>query len=224
MQLQEKKALIAYLSQFATPARRDRIESVLNRRTRYLTLVLEDIYQTHNASAVLRNCDCFGIQDIHIVENLKEFTLNKDVSVGSERWLSVYRYRDENTNNTQHCLEKLKSEGYKIIATSPHAEKPLDELSIDEKLALLFGSEVNGLSDYALQNADEVVTIPIQGFSESFNISVSAALCLYHLTTRLRKTKKNWPLTEAEKIELRLNWLRKSVRHSENLEQKFFQN
>ena len=223
MQLEEKQQLIAYLTQFVTQSRWEKIRAVLQQRTRYVTVILEDIYQPHNASAVLRSSDSFGVQDVHIVENKNIFTITQGVSVGSDRWLTLYRYNQRGINNTKDCLDKLKNQGYTIAATTPHEQQiTIEKLPINTKLALMFGSEISGLSEYAQQNADISVKIPMMGFSESFNISVSAALCLYDVMTRLRKQHHNWELTEVEKLELELNWLRKSIKGGELIEKKFF--
>ena len=192
MKLQEKQELITYLSNFASVARRQKILSVLQQRTRYVTVILEDIYQPHNASAVLRSCDSFGVQDVHIVENKNIFTVTHGVTIGSDRWLTLHRYNQPGINNTDECLQKLKSQGYTIAATTLYKEQiTIEELSVNKKVALMFGSEISGLSEYAQNNADVSVKIPMMGFSESFNISVSAALCLYDVINRLKKEHHN---------------------------------
>lgn len=220
----EKSALITYLRQFATEERWQRINEVLTNRTRYLTVVLEDIYQPHNASAVLRSCDCFGIQDVHIIENKNEFDPNKGVTIGADKWVSLQSYNQPQQNNTERCFGKLREQGYKIIATTPHEnDVTIDEVSLDQKTALVFGAELTGLSDYALKQADGYARIPMVGFSESFNISVSAALCLYELSTRLRKSRDDWQLTEPEKQELQFDWIKKSVRAPEKHIRRFLE-
>jgi tRNA (guanosine-2'-O-)-methyltransferase len=224
MNIEEKQALIEYLNQFITAERRQRIETVLQQRTRHITIILEDLYQAHNASACLRSCDGFGLQDVHIVENRNLFNLNRDVSLGSDRWLTLYHYRQPKINNTQDCIHQLKQAGYQIVATTPHEqEKTLDCLPIDQKIALVFGTELNGISETAQSQADQFVRIPMVGFCESFNISVSVALCLYDLTIRLRKSAVHWQLTEAEKQELRHLWIRQSIRAGQQIEQRFMQ-
>ncbi|MEL7834293.1 RNA methyltransferase [Fodinibius sp. Rm-B-1B1-1] len=213
-----KKELITYLREFATTSRWETINKVLEKRTRYLTVVLEDIYQPHNASAVLRSCDCFGIQDVHIIENKNEFDPNKGVTIGADKWISLQSHNQPKQNNTAACFEQLKGQGYQIIATTPHEnDVNIDEVSLDQKTALLFGAELTGLSDYALEHADGYAKIPMQGFSESFNISVSAALCLYELSQRMRAQRDDWQLDENEIIDLQLDWLKKTVRAPEKL-------
>ncbi len=222
MKQAEKKELITYLSQFVTEERKQKIEQILQQRTRWVTVVLEDIYQPHNASACLRSCDGFGVQDIHIIENRNSFDLNRDVSLGSDRWLTLYRYTQTGINNTQLCLDKLKEKGYKIVATTPHEKEiNIEQVPVDQKLALLFGTELNGLSDDAFSEADYFVKIPMFGFCESFNISVSVALCLYEITTRLRGSETDWSLSESEKLEIQLSWLRQSIRGGQLIEQRF---
>lgn len=216
--------LINYLSGFVSQNRKDTFDEAINFRTRHLTIVLEDIYQPHNASAVLRSCDCFGIQDVHIVENKNKYTINPDVALGSSKWLSLHKYNKED-NNTSACIKTLKENGYRIIVTSPHKNDcNIQELNIENKTALVFGTELNGASDRIKEHADGFVKIPMYGFTESFNISVSAAICLYELTTRLRNSSIKWQLNENEKKEIILNWLRSSINKSELIEKDFFKN
>lgn len=223
----DKLQLIQYLGQFATDERRELFHRIANERTRYLTVVLEDIYQSQNASAVLRTCDCFGIQDIHIVENQNKFQINPDVTLGSDKWLNLHLYQ-EKTNNTAEALSKLKKAGYRIVATTPHTQGvTLENFDIKKgKAALVFGGELRGLSNEALEMADEFLKIPMFGFTESLNISVSAAIILQQLTSRLRHDEIfNWKLPETEKQELILNWLKTSIKDSERiLKHKFGQN
>jgi len=209
---------IEYLKSFITEKRWDRFHSILQQRTRYITIVLEDVFQGHNSAAVLRSCDCFGIQDIHFIENRNEFKPNEEVSMGSSQWLNIYRYREKNSNNTEICYQTLKQKGYRIVATSPHIKSiSIQELSIDKPLALVFGAEKEGLSEYALSNADEWIYIPMYGFTESFNISVSAALCMYELNRRLRTSNIPYQLSEQEKQEILLQWLKNSIKDADKI-------
>src|SRR6056297_399885 len=224
MDLQTTKELVGYLRDFITEERWVTLNKVLQERTRHFTVVLEDIYQSHNASAVLRSCDCFGIQDVHIIENDHNFNLSKGVTIGADRWLTLQKYRSEGSDNTLDCFSDLREKGYRIIATTPHEEDvTIDKLPIDSKTALVFGAELPGLSETAIQDADGFAKIPIYGFSESYNVSVSAALCLYELSKRLRESDISWGLTAKEKTVLQLNWLEKSVRASEQLKQKYLE-
>ncbi|MEM1427250.1 MAG: RNA methyltransferase, partial [Cyanobacteria bacterium P01_H01_bin.130] len=116
----QKADLIAHFQEFLTENRRDRFRTVLSKRTRQITVVLEDIYQPHNASAVLRSCDGFGVQDIHTIETRNDFSPNRNVSIGADRWLTLHRHNQANANNTTACLSKLKSQGYTLVATTPH--------------------------------------------------------------------------------------------------------
>lgn len=216
------KELIDYLTQFISETRREKFEEVLNYRTRHITIALEDLYQPHNASAVLRSCDIFGIQDIHIIENKHAYTVNKDIAMGSPKWLNLHKYRNTD-NNTLDCINKLKAKGYRIVATSPHKNGyELKDLPVDKPLALIFGTELTGISDTVREHADEFVAIPMFGFTESFNISVTAAICLHSLVNKLHETNVDWHLNEEEKDELRLHWLRKSISKVEMIEKDYF--
>lgn len=215
-------ALLGFLTQFITDERKQRFEQVLDFRTRHLTVVLEDIFQPHNASAVLRSCDLRGIQDIHIVENNYEYDVNPDVVLGSTKWLNLYHYKGEEFN-TPAAFAHLHEKGYKIVATCPHRDDFTPEtLPLDQPVALVFGTEKLGLSDYAVAHADMHIRIPMFGFTESYNISVSAALLLYALTNRLHgSTGIDWRLTEEERDELRLEWTRRTLNRIRQYERKF---
>ncbi|RNC85407.1 MAG: TrmH family RNA methyltransferase [Balneola sp.] len=214
--------LIDYLKEFTTEARWNTIQDVLSKRTTHLTVVLEDLHKSHNANAVLRSCDGFGIQDIHIIENRTAFDTESTVSIGAHQWLTLHKYNDESQDNVETCFKNLKGEGYTIIATTPHErDVNLHQLSVSDKTALVFGSEREGISDRVRDLADGFVKIPMYGFSESFNISVSAAICLYDLTNKLRSGNINWQLSEDYKTELALLWLKNTIKASDKLVQKF---
>jgi tRNA (guanosine-2'-O-)-methyltransferase len=214
-----KKALIAYLEKQITQNKREKMDQVIRNRTRHVTIVLEDIFQQHNASAVVRSAECFGIQDLHIVQDRFSFSVNTGVAMGSSKWISMYRY-----GNTPDAFKALKEQGYRIVATTPHTNAcTLQDLPIDQKFALVFGTENVGLSSYAMEHADEYVKIPMYGFTESFNVSVSAALSLYHTTTALRKSDIAWQLSADQELEVRLFWLRKAIRGVQQFERMFFE-
>ncbi len=222
MNFKQKQDLIRFLE---TVMKEDRIKLIgknVNERTRYVTVVLENIFQPQNASAVMRSCDCFGVQDLHVIENSNEYELNPDVVMGSSKWVDLKRYnsKDENTLDT---INSLKKEGYRIVATTPHTNDVLlpDFDLTKGKSAFFFGTELTGLSDVVMDNADEFVKIPMYGFTESFNISVSASLVLNHLASALRCSDVDWELTEDEKLNLKLEWYMKSVKSGEKMLDRF---
>ena len=215
------KAFLNHLISFVSENKQNKFEQVLNNRTRHLTVVLEDIYQPHNASAVLRSCDCFGVQDVHIIENRNKYNVNPHIAVGSAKWLNL-NYHNQQKENTVACINELKAKGYTIVATTPHKDDVLlPELPIDKPIALMFGTELEGLTDVALEHADVFMRIPMYGFTESFNISVSAALCLQSITERLRKSQIKWQLSEDEKDAIKLEWAKKVVRNWKGYEKEF---
>lgn len=215
--------LIEFLSGFVTDERLSLFNKILSFRTNYITVVLEDIYQTQNASAVLRTADCFGIQNVHVIENNNVFRVNPDVVRGASNWVTVHRYNREGQNTTE-ALRKLKQDGYRIIATSPH-EHDIDLPDFDlskGKAAFVFGTERPGLTDLVKNEADEFLKIPMVGFTESLNVSVSVAVILHHLTHKLRsRSEINWHLSDHEKQMLLLEWLRTSIKRVDLLEEKF---
>lgn len=212
-----------FLSDYVQEDRKKLFDDILNERTKYVTVVLEDIYQPQNASAVIRSCDCFGIQDAHIIENRNAYQINPLVVHGASNWITFNKY-NEKENNTLDCINKLKENGYRIVATSPHGNNTdLPDFDITKgKVALVFGSEGPGISDIVKENADEFLKIPMYGFTESFNISVSAAVCLNEVATKLRKSDINYHLSQEEKDELLTLWLKQSVMDGEKMEREFY--
>lgn len=218
----QKELLLEKLTSFISDNKNQLFDQIIQNRTRYLTLVLEDIYQPQNASAVLRTADCFGIQDVHIIENKNEYTINPEVALGASKWLSIHRY-NEMENNTISVIQKLKADGYKIVATMPHnGDILLQDMDMNQKTALFFGTELNGLSAVVQEHADIFVKIPMFGFTESYNISVSAALCLQELSKKMRLGNVDWRLSESECLDVKLDWARAVVRESERVEKTMF--
>ncbi len=201
-----------HLGRFVTDRRKQRIEEVLALRTRYITIVTENLYQPHNASAIIRTCDCFGVQDLHVIEHDNRFEINDAVAVGSGKWVSVHHHVDPEGNATRRCLLDLKARGYKIAAlTLQEAAEPLKKVPLDAKLALCLGTEEEGLSETAHELSDIFVQLPMHGFNQSFNVSVTGALCLYEVINRLHTLDLDWHLTEEEKDDLRYDWYCKTV-------------
>lgn len=215
--------LINYLAQHLTEKRYALLKQIIQNRTRYLTVVLEDIYQSQNASAVLRSCDCFGIQDVHVIENRNKFDVNPKVSRGSSKWLSIHSY-NETENNTLDAILKLKAQGYRIVATSPYNnDVQLENFDLnDGKSALVFGTEMHGISEEVKKHTDVFLKIPMYGFTESFNISVSAAIILHHLTFKLHQSDIHWKLSAIEQNELFAAWLATSIKSSDLIIEDFY--
>lgn len=217
-----RKEFIAFLSECLYERRILQIQNVLEKRTRYIAVVLEDIFQSQNASAVLRTSDCLGIQDIHIIENNNAFHVNPKVVMGASKWLSLKKYNGSE-NNTLKAIEHLKSNGYRIVATTPHSnDVSLENFDLSKgKFALFFGTEYTGLSKSVLDNADEFIRIPMYGFTESYNISVSAAIILYTLISKLRESEIKYELSSDERELLLLSWLEATSKNWHMMEKRF---
>ena len=214
--------LLEYLESIVTENRKATFEKILNNRTRHFTVVLEDIYQRHNTSAVIRSCDIFGIQDIHIIENKYNSYVSNQVAKGAQKWIDFNEYNTEEFN-TQTCIDALRAKGYQIIATTPHNDSCLlQNFDISKKSAFVFGVEKEGVSDYMLKKADGYLKIPMVGFTESLNVSVAAAIILNDLTTRLRDSNINWKLSEGEKNEKRLDWCKKTINNVDQIIDRFY--
>lgn len=210
------------MKEFVTPEKWNLFNKIVCDRTRYITVVLEDMFQSHNASAVLRSADCFGVHDVYTIENYNEFVFSKGVALGASKWLNLNRYNGLG-NNSLECVNSLKEKGYRIVATMPHLnDSPMYDLDLSKgKIALFFGSEQMGLSDTVLENADEFIYIPMYGFTESFNVSVSAAICMQYYSQKLRESTFEWQLSESEREEVLISWLKQKIKSFESLEKKY---
>ena len=211
------EGLLAYLEGYITEKRKATFEKVLNERTRHFTVVLEDIYQPHNASAVVRSCDIFGVQDVYAIENRFTNKVSRHVAKGSQKWLNINRFKEDG-DNTKACLEDLRAKGYQIIGTTPHTDScVLSDFDVTKKSAFVFGAEKEGISDYIKQEADGFLKIPMVGFTESLNISVAAAITLNDVTSRLRKTDVDWQLTDEKKRILYFKWIKNTIKNPDKL-------
>ena len=213
--------LLAYLEGLITDKRKATFDNVLSKRTRHFTVVLEDIYQPHNASAVVRSCDIFGVQDVYAIENRFTNKVSRHVAKGSQKWLNINRYKEDG-DNTKACLEDLRAKGYQIIGTTPHTDSVLADFDVTKKSAFVFGAEKDGISDYIKQEADGFLKIPMVGFTESLNISVAAAITLNDVTSRLRKTDVNWQLSDEEKKELYFEWIKNTIKNPDKLVEYYY--
>lgn len=208
-----KQRLFEQASELVSPERHELFDRLAQLRTRHIAVVLEDIYQSHNAAAVLRSCDCFGVQDVHVVERNNHFNPAGDVAVGSSKWVDYYRHP-----SIEDSYNYLHAKGYRIVATLPHEnDQMITDLDITQPTALVFGTELTGLTPEAIRGADAYVKIPMYGFTESFNISVCAALSLFCLTERMRAANLPWQLTDEQQLDLKLHWLEQTIRDGESV-------
>lgn len=207
-----RKQVINYLYDLVTENKKTKIPEILSQRTKHISIVLENVFQPHNISAVMRSCECFGVQDLHIIENTNDFKVDHEIALGASKWITAHRY-NQYEQNTKACLNNLKQQGYQIAAlTLTDNCIPLTELDITQKTALCIGTEETGLSAVAHEMADINVQIPMVGFTNSFNLSVTAALSMYELINKLKnKSKIQWQLSEKNYEELSIDWLVKSL-------------
>ncbi len=209
--------LLEYLESHLTANRKQRFKEVLAQRTKHFTVATEDVYQLHNTSAVIRTCDVFGIQEVNIVEEINSKRIDREIAMGAQKWVDLNRY-----HTVKSCLKDLKLKGYQIVATTPHAEDcDLMDFDVTKRSCFFFGRETQGLSQQVIDEADCFLKIPMVGFTESLNISVSAAIILQHVTARLRKSKLNWQLTEEERIEKRFDWIKKTLKNYDALVKRY---
>ena len=200
--------LLRYLESFLTIRRKDRFDRVLAERTKHFTVATEDVYQLHNTSAVIRSCDVFGIQEVHVVEEINTKRIDREIAMGAQKWIDIKRY-----HSVKECISQLKIEGYQIIATTPHTnDTVLQDFDVTKKACFFFGRETEGLSQEVLDQADTFLKIPMAGFTESLNISVSAAIILQHVTSKLKQSNISWKLSPEEQDALRFTWIKKTIK------------
>ena len=211
-------AYLAFLENILTDNRKEKFLRVLQNRTKHFTIAIEDVFQMHNASAVMRSCEVFGIQELHVIEERYGKSIDKEIAMGAQKWVDIHTY-----DNVSHCVATLKSKGYQIIATTPHENDCLlDDFDISKPSALFFGTERDGLSEEILQQADGFLKIPMVGFTESLNISVSAAIIIQNIMNRLRHSSLDWQLSETEILEKRLAWAKNSIKDIKRIEQRYY--
>ncbi len=213
----KNQKILEYLQEFLTPRRKALFKKVLEERTNYITVATQDVYQLHNTSAVIRSCDVFGIQNIHVIEERSSRRIDKEIAMGAQKWVDFNRY-----NSTKECIGKLRAKGYRIVATSPHDDSQmLHDFDVSSPVALFFGTEKEGLSSEVMEQADATIKIPMSGFTESLNISVSAAIILQSLTHKLKSSQYNWRLNEDEKEQIMLAWTKKTIKNADELIEHF---
>ena len=201
--------LLTYLEHFITEERKERFLQVISARTNHFTVAMEDVFQMHNTSAVVRTCEVFGVQQAHSIEGRFGKRIDAKIAMGAQKWVDVFRY-----NDTQSCIDTLRAQGYQIVATTPHEDAYfLNDFDISKKSAFFFGTEKEGLSEQVLSQADTYLKIPMVGFTESLNISVAVAIVLQQLTDKLRRSQVAWQLTDEERLSTLINWTKKSIRN-----------
>lgn len=208
-----------FLENILSDNRKERFLKVLENRTKHFTVVVEDIFQMHNASAVMRSCEVFGIQELNVIEQRYGKSIDKEIAMGAQKWVDIHTF-----DSISLCVETIKNKGYQIIATTPHEKDCLlEDFDITKPSALFFGTERDGLSEEILQKADGYLKIPMVGFTESLNISVSAAIIIQNLTNRLQKSNLDWQLSEEEILEKRMEWARNSIKDIKRIEQRYYE-
>lgn len=213
----EREKVLEAFYNIVTESKQNIFDLHASERTRYFTIVLENMFQLHNASAVMRSCDCFGVQDLHVIEDRNEYKVDREIAMGAGKWVDLHQYTSENA--TEECLNTLKEKGYKIVATSPHTSNvTVHDLDLSQKTALVFGTELEGLTENALNLADEYVHLPMYGFTESFNVSVSAALTMHTVRQRLEESDFDWKLSKQEQIETKIQWCKNILRNGDGIE------
>jgi len=211
--------LLEHLETYLTASRKEKFKKVLSQRTKHFTVATKDVYQLHNTSAVMRTCDVFGIQELNIVEEQNSKSIDGEIAMGAQKWVDLNRF-----HSIEECILDVKQKGYQIVATTPHTNDcVLHDFDVTKKSCFFFGRETEGLSQDVLDKADCYLKIPMVGFTESLNISVSAAIILQDVTTKLKQTDINWQLTKEELLEKRLDWCKKTIKSYDDIVGRFYE-
>ena len=209
--------LVTYLESYLTDNRKLRFHEVLSQRTKYFTVATEDVYQLHNTSAVMRSCDVFGVQELHVIEEVNVKRIDREIAMGAQKWVDLVRH-----HSTKEAIQAIKEQGYQIVATTPHTNHSvLHDFDITKKSCFFFGRETEGLSEDVLNNADCFLKIPMVGFTESLNISVSAAIILQHATAKLKQSEISWQLSDSEILEKRFDWCTKTIKSVDQILERY---
>jgi tRNA (guanosine-2'-O-)-methyltransferase len=203
------EVVIEALSPTVLPGRLERIRAVAHRRTRDVVPVLENLHDPHNASAVLRTSDAFGIQDVAMVREDNEFLAANRVAQGTHRWLDLHLFSEP-----AECAEWLKKRGHRILVAKMDGNVGPETLG-DGKVAVVFGNEHRGVSSSMAALADDTYAIPMMGFVESLNVSVAAAVTLYAATAPRMKRGEHLPAPDAQVLFAR--FLMGNVRDAERI-------
>lgn len=217
--LQWYQSRIEYLAEFVTEERFVSLQQRLDGRTEYITICTENTFHPQNASALVRNCEAFGVQKINTVETLCRFRPNVNIVKGSDKWVDIERHR-----TTADAVAALRAQGYRIIVTMPSVNDTTPETFDVEagRFALVFGTEHAGVTQEVVDCADGFIMIPMCGFVESLNVSASAAILLYNLTRRIKESENiDWSLGEQRKAQLLYEWLIKTVKDSKGVMSRF---
>ncbi|KOP36227.1 TrmH family RNA methyltransferase [Flavobacterium sp. WLB] len=210
---------LAFLENILTDNRKEKFLKVLENRTKHFTIAVEDVFQMHNTSAVMRSCEVFGIQELNIIEQRFGKRIDKEIALGAQKWVDINRF-----DSVEGCVSSLRNKGYQIIATTPHENDcMIQDFDITKPSALFFGTEKDGLSPEILEKADGFLKIPMVGFTESLNISVSAAIIIQNLTNRLRNSDIDWHLSDEEILEKRLLWAKNSIKDIKRIEARYYE-
>lgn len=203
-----------YMSGFLTGERAQTLRRTLAMRTRYMTILTENTFHPQNASALVRHCEAFGVQDLHTVETMCRFDPSVNIVRGTDKWIDIIRH-----DSTEEAIASLKASGYRIVATTPHRESCTPETFDVEKgrFCLVFGTEHAGVSPQIISAADEFLRIPMCGMVESLNVSASAAILIYMLSQRMRLSDVAWRLSETERSEVMFRWVMSSVRDARRI-------
>lgn len=212
--LEQAAQQITYLSEFILPERFATLKRAVENRTDYMTLLAENMFHPQNASALVRHCEAFGVQNLHTVETLCTFNPNVNIVRGTDKWIDIHRHP-----STLDAIKSLKAEGYRIVATSPHRQSCTPE-SFDVtkgKFAIVLGTEKTGISDEVIAEADEFLKIPMCGMVESLNVSACAAIIVYMLSERIRHEVKDWRLSEERELRTLHRWMKEAVADADRL-------
>lgn len=217
MQMSDLAQTYEYLKQFLTEERLAKIEHFSQESSDFVLPVVEDVYQFRNAAAIVRSVEACGFHKVVALQEEYSFEPNLRVTKGADTWVEV-----EKLPRNMESFQNIKDRGYKIVVVSlENNAKMLPEYEITEPIALVFGTEMEGVSQEILDFADETLAIPMYGFTRSFNVSVAASICMYELKQKLIKSDIDYKLSEEKLLRMKILWAVNSMRSGQQIFEKY---
>lgn len=216
----QKQRLYTYLTELITPQKLTKIENLAKNRSQFIVPVIEDIYQFRNAGAIIRSMEAFAFQKLIALEKNNKFIPEGAVARGADKWITIQFMK-----SGRESLLEIKKAGYQLVAVSPEKQAVnLSDFEITKPLALIFGTEFEGVTQETLEIADECIKIPMYGFTESLNVSVAAGISFYEMRKKLENSNLEWKMTEEEMLDLKIKWAKASVSSGEEIAEHYLKN
>lgn len=206
-----------------TEHKKNLFTTLIEYRTNHIAWLADNFYHEQNSSAIIRSADCFGYNTVFVIEDKYRFKVNEEIAMGAQKWVNTVIFQVGNVDYGQ-AIHAIKQSGYKLIAATPHINGlSVENLDIRKPICIAMGSERHGHHPEILEEADGFVAIPMEGFSESLNVSVTAGVLMYTLKKRLKSEGIDWQLSDADKKRQILIWMLKTIPSAQKMVERWIQ-